>query len=77
MVSAKLNVLNWDSRVTPDFACILAIFSRSGKTGCGFINEDKPFQIQRWLLFPEGIMGRGDIVPVLLGGMDALFLKAA
>ena len=77
MASAKLNVLNWDSRVTPDFASILAIFSRSGKIGCRFINEDKPFQIQRWLLFPEGIMSGGDIVPVLLGGMDALFLKAA
>jgi hypothetical protein len=33
MVSAKLNVLNWDSRMTPDFACILAIFACSGKTG--------------------------------------------
>jgi hypothetical protein len=61
--------------VTPDFACILALFSRSGKTGCGFINEDKPFQIQRWLFFPEGIMGRDDIVPVLLGGMDALLMS--
>jgi hypothetical protein len=33
MVSAKLNVLNWDSRMTPDFACILSIFACSGKTG--------------------------------------------
>src|SRR6201987_3683349 len=32
MVSAKLNVLNCDSRMTPDFACILAIFACSGKT---------------------------------------------
>jgi hypothetical protein len=80
MVSAKLNVLNRDSRVTPDFVCILAIFPRSGKSGWrrfggGFINKDKPFQIQRWLFFPEGIMGGGDIVLVLLGGMDVLFLK--
>jgi hypothetical protein len=73
MVSRKLN----DSRVTPDVACILAIFSRSGKTGCDFINEDKRFQIQRWLFFPEGIMVRGDIVLVMLGGMDALFLKGS
>jgi hypothetical protein len=35
------------------------------------------FKIQRWLFFPEGIMGRGDIVLVMLGGMDALFLKGS
>jgi len=33
MVSTKLNVLNWASRMTPDFACIFAIFACSGKTG--------------------------------------------
>jgi hypothetical protein len=60
MASHKLN----DSRVASDFASILAIFSHSGKTGCRFINEDKRFQIQRWLFSPEGIMGCADIVPV-------------
>jgi hypothetical protein len=52
-------------------------FSRvqASQAGGGFINKDKPFQIQRWLFFPEGIMGGGDIVLVLLGGMDVLFLK--
>ena len=33
------------------------------------------FQIQRWVFFPEAFMGRGDIVPVLLGGIDALFVR--
>jgi hypothetical protein len=48
MISAKL-------------ICILAIFPPSGETGCDFVNEDKPFQIQRWLLFREG---SGDIASV-------------
>jgi hypothetical protein len=52
-------------------------FSRVQARQAAVSSQDKPFQIQRWLFFPEGIMGGGDIVPVLLGGMDALFLKAA
>jgi hypothetical protein len=48
MISAKLT-------------CILAIFPRSGETGCDFVNEDKPFQIQHWLFFREG---SGDIASV-------------
>jgi len=45
------------ARATFDLARIVAIFSPSGKTICGFINEDKPSPDPPLAVFREGIMG--------------------
>ena len=41
--------------------------------GGGLIDEDKLLRIKGWLLFPQGLTGRGDVGPILLGCVDAFF----
>jgi hypothetical protein len=45
--------------------------------GGGFVDEDKSLRIEARLLFAQGLTGRDDVFPILLGGADALFLNAS
>jgi hypothetical protein len=40
-------------------------------------NEGKSFRIKGRLCFPQGLAGEGDILPVLFGRPDTLFLNGS
>ena len=45
--------------------------------GGGFVDEDKSFRIKSPLFLPQDLTGSGDVFPVLLGSVHALFLKGS
>src|SRR5262249_54331066 len=44
---------------------------------CGFIDEDQSFRIKGRLCFPQGLTGGGDVVSILFGRVDTLFLNGS
>jgi hypothetical protein len=44
---------------------------------CGFINEDQSFRIKGRLCFSQVLPGGGDVLPVLFGRADTLFLNGS
>jgi hypothetical protein len=77
MASTKLNMSNWDSRATPDLRAFLRFSRVHARQAAVSSMKISRFKSSVGCSFRKGIMGGGDIVPALLGGMDALFLKAA
>jgi hypothetical protein len=43
----------------------------------GFVNEGQSFRIKGRLCFPQGFTGGDDVLPVLLGSADTLFLNGS
>ncbi len=45
--------------------------------GGGFVDEGKSLRIKGRLLFPQDLTGSGDVFPILLGSVHALFFKGS